>query len=228
MIRAPSTSAVDHHSRASGFSPYICRALSESAYPPGEAPADPPPIVILSEPEAEHATAAEAQKPVVLPPPVRPIWQHVMLATFTLGLYQIYWFYITWRYLKNVHGVRATPVLRAVLGHIFAYSLFRHLFALARERGYPESPPAGPLAVAYVVLLLLGRLPGPASLGALSNVLALLPAFEAANFIWSHDAPEVPPRTGFTLPETMAMSFGAAMIFTTILAYLDPSLAAAR
>lgn len=160
--------------------------------------------------EQTQTPGTDARRPAFFVQP-RPIWHHVVLTLATLGLYLIFWFYRVWTYFRVVRGISVIPLLRAVFHIFFIYPLLRNLRDEARRRGYPESPPAGPLSVLFVALSFCGVLPPPAMFVQMLNVVALLPAFEMANYIWRKEWPGIPERRGFSLGETFLLGLGAFM-----------------
>jgi hypothetical protein len=153
----------------------------------------------------------------------RPIWQFVVLAVGSVGLYQLWWFFQSWRHVKARRGLDVYPALRALFAPLFSYSLFRHLFEMAEEEGYPEHPPTLALAVAYFVLGALGRLPFPNGLISLMNVVPLLPAVEMQNYLLRGEAKGLPERPGFSPGEVLLLAFGAVVWTGILRAILDPS-----
>ena len=90
----------------------------------------------------------------------------IVMSIFTLGLYQIHWFYMQWDYVRRADRKHFNPALRAILSGIFAYSLFRSIKArgLARRAEIAWSP--GLLTIAWWFVGVLG--------GALARALGLL------------------------------------------------------
>lgn len=194
--------------------------------PGGIAAPPPPPSASAVEPaDAEDLRGNVLAVRTVRSPRPRPIWHFVLLSTVTLGLYQLVWLHAAWCYVRDLRGARVQPVLRAVFAPIFTYSLLRHLAEIARERGYPEEPPAAPLALMYFVLGALGRLlPLPLALAGLLNVVPLLPAVEMQQFAVRASVPDAPEQTGFTRLELVLMVLGLVMWSAILAAIADPSL----
>lgn len=119
---------------------------------------------------------------------IQPLWQLGLLSTLTLGLYDVYWVYRTWRVLRDVGsleqatlspGWRTAGLLAPFLNIVLIYHLFRGVRDLTRP-AEPRCPqPAwhlgpGRLTTLYCALAVLWRLPGLASLCALLSVAPLL------------------------------------------------------
>ena len=56
-------------------------------------------------------------------PPARLI----LLSIASLGLYEAYWLYKNWRYLKERDGLNISPFCRGVIGIFFCHSLLRRI-----------------------------------------------------------------------------------------------------
>jgi hypothetical protein len=83
----------------------------------------------------------------------------MLMAVGTLGLYEIYWFYKNWQYIKAREGLDISPGWRAFFPVFFCYQCFSKV----REYDHPvlslSQLPAGLLATGWIVLSLLWRLP---------------------------------------------------------------------
>lgn len=176
----------------------------------------------------EHATTTAAR--IVRAPRPRPLWHFVLLSTATFGLYQLVWLYRTWRYVGDVRGERVQPLLRSLFAPLFAYGLFRRLFEMARSRGYPEEPPALPLALAYFAFgALAWMVPLPLGLVGLLNVVPLLPAVETQQYAVRAAVPELAEQdAGFARDDLLWLAIGALLWARIIAVILDPSLLAAH
>lgn len=69
----------------------------------------------------------------------------------TLGLYQLYWFYMQWARYRRRHGADVWPVARTVFAIFFAHSLAARLDEGVRARGERMHWSPGWTATAYVV-----------------------------------------------------------------------------
>lgn len=170
----------------------------------------------MNEPQSRSPeTPADARglSPVIQ---ARPIWHWVLLTLCSFGFYLLYWNWMAWSYLRDRHGARVMPLVRAavdvLLLPVFVFPLYRDLIAAARARGYPEAPPAPLLAVAHVGFWAMGAQSVLLSLlRPFLQVLPLLPVFEAANFLWRSEWPHAPERRGFSTGELLLVGFGAFM-----------------
>ncbi|ALN60618.1 hypothetical protein GLE_5277 [Lysobacter enzymogenes] len=75
-----------------------------------------------------------------------------LLFFFTLGLYQLYWFYMQWaRYRRRHPGETLWPVARAIFSIFFAHVLAGRIDAAVRARGERHDWAPGTVATIYVV-----------------------------------------------------------------------------
>ena len=106
------------------------------------------------------------------------------LSLATLGLYQIYWFYRNWAYVKQRDDSAIMPFWRAVFAPLWFFSLY-HDLKLDSEKRFgksilPKAPWVGLLLLLLIVSNIFDRFEGPFALLGLFGVLSLIPF---ANYI---------------------------------------------
>jgi hypothetical protein len=188
------------------------------------------------QPEALTAAAAELQRrgidagsispapPISLPAgeviffPVSPLKLFIM-STVTFGLYELYWFYKNWKYIKVWTGCNLWPFWRAFFGILFCYPCFKAIREVAGARGIAIPWSAGWLAVVWICLELSWRLPAPLSLLSWLSPLALLQVQYVVNKLNEDSVPGHDPNAKFTAWNIVAIVIGAiffaAFIFDT-------------
>jgi hypothetical protein len=77
----------------------------------------------------------------------------VLMFVSTSGFYLIYWLYRNWKLYRTATGNKVLPLVRAILGVLFVYSLFtridRRMSASGRQyRWYPRSLALGVILLA--------------------------------------------------------------------------------
>ena len=81
------------------------------------------------------------------------------MSLVTLGLYEVYWIYRNWRFLKERDNLQIQPFWRAVFGIFFIKSL---LTAIKNDTAantiFPATFSPGALATGWIILVLLGAL----------------------------------------------------------------------
>lgn len=104
----------------------------------------------------------------------------VVMSIVTLGLYELYWAYRTWSFVKQRDRVRMMPFWRAWFMLFWVFDLLR----LIKRDLSPQIPVDyryGWLTFAYVLLWLSARLPFPLGMVSILGFLPLLPAVVAVN-----------------------------------------------
>jgi hypothetical protein len=102
--------------------------------------------------------------------PVSPL-KLVLLSVFTWSIYDIYWFYRQWKYVKRRDDSKIMPFWRALFGILWFFPL---LGEVDRANGRDRMASNGLLALAYLSLATAWRLPDPYWLLSLASTLCLL------------------------------------------------------
>ena len=101
------------------------------------------------------------------------LWKFLLLSLCTFGLYEIYWFYKSWVYVRERDHSDIQPFWRAWFAPIWFYSLAEDIAGeKTARRSFPLS---GFLAFIYFLLIAAWRLPEPYWLISLMSVFAVLP-----------------------------------------------------
>lgn len=135
-----------------------------------------------------------------------------VLSLASFGFYLLYWFYQQWQHERARTGENLSPLPRAIFSVVFAYSLF------TRVRDYAEFARVAPLrgaeilALVYLALNLLWRLPEPYYLLGLIAPIVPLPAQAAINRINRAVAPDADPNRRYS-------AWNGALIMVGALAY---------
>src|SRR6185437_9327435 len=101
--------------------------------------------------------------------------KYVVMSIATFGLYQLYWFYMNWKLIKERESTDIQPFWRAVFAVFFCYQCFSRI----REYQHPAVAvarlPVGALATCWIILTLLWRLPDPYWWPSALSFLVILP-----------------------------------------------------
>ena len=89
-----------------------------------------------------------------------PVKKIIWLSIFTLGIYEIVWFYKSWKTLAVKFGYKVSPFWRALFGGITGFWLFPTLSRYIKAFNI-ESFNAPLFAILYLVLNMMNRLPDP-------------------------------------------------------------------
>jgi hypothetical protein len=104
-----------------------------------------------------------APEPIPVLPP-EPAYHHVSALKFIIfsalsfGIYDVFWFYRNWRFIKMRDGSNIMPFWRAIFSPIWCYSLTRDI---ARTAGISGISTAVAVAIVYLPSRLFGNFPIP-------------------------------------------------------------------
>lgn len=108
-------------------------------------------------------------------------WKFLLLGTATLGLYELYWFYKSWRYVRERDQSRIQPFWRAFFSPIWFYSLAQDIDEEKTSQNTAYSTLL--LALVYFLLSLSWRLPDPYWLVAFLTPFVVLPLVRNVDYI---------------------------------------------
>lgn len=117
-------------------------------------------------------------------PSTEPQFHHVAPAKFvilsliTLGLYELYWFYRGWKYVKQQEGSTIWPFWRAFFAPVWFYPFARRVFG---EGGRSGPAFVALLTAGYILVTVSWRLPDPYWLVSFGSILFALPLVVAVH-----------------------------------------------
>lgn len=102
----------------------------------------------------------------------------VVLSILTMHLYEAYWIYKNWQYVKNRDGLNIWPFWRGIFGIFFCHSLLLRM-SNDEEAGSIEKPTFSPggLATGWVILIILDRIASRIPGSVASFVAVFMPSF---------------------------------------------------
>ncbi len=105
---------------------------------------------------APSSAAGAADGPLYLHIPVGRL---ILLGLLSMGLYEAYWIYRNWRYVKERDGLEIRPFWRGIFGIFFVYGILKRIREDAElNRIEPATFSPGGLAAGWIVLVLAGNL----------------------------------------------------------------------
>ena len=107
-----------------------------------------------------------------------PVSRLIILSIVSMSLYEIYWIYKNWRYIKERDNLNIHPFWRGVFGIFFCHSLLRRIHEDEESRSVqmPSFSPGG-LATGWVVLVIIANIISRAPGITASIISALVPSF---------------------------------------------------
>lgn len=148
-----------------------------------------------------------------------------VMSLMTFGLYDSYWMYKNWKIIAERRQLETFPLFRAIFGYFFVIQLLRQLRSDGLETGTVGRFPGQELAVCWIVVSLMGRLPEPFFVIGCFAFLALLPAVIYANKVNRQVAPDAPINSQFKLWNWVGIIIGIilwVLVFAGILIGDDP------
>ena len=174
----------------------------------------PPAARVADVPETGSPLESEGERPPFFPVSVLKL---VLLSGCTFGLYELYWFYKHWQYIKEREGLDIRPFWRAFFGYFFCYRFFE------KVRDY-DSPalelsflPAGPLTAGWILVTILWRLPEPYWLLSNFAVVFLIPVQMRVNHVNNTVAPGHDRNTRFTWVNWLGLVLGGALLILDVI-----------
>ena len=107
-----------------------------------------------------------------------------LLNILSLGLYQLFWFYKHWNFIRENKDSNILPVWRSLLTLFFGYPLFRKFYRLAVEKGFNRKTPIGLIFILYIALTLAGELSEYLWILPLFSFIPLIPILNMMNFYY--------------------------------------------
>ncbi|MEJ0087562.1 MAG: hypothetical protein WDO72_17960 [Pseudomonadota bacterium] len=101
----------------------------------------------------------------------------------TFGIYQVYWFYRQWNFVRVRDRSDIWPVPRAIFAIIFVYPLFQRIRSDAAQHQVPGGLAAGPLATVFILCNFIWRAPDPWWLAGFLTTVVVVVAQKVVNEI---------------------------------------------
>lgn len=107
-----------------------------------------------------------------------PVARLILLSIASCGIYEAYWLYKNWRFIKEREGLDIRPFWRGIFGVFFCHSLLKKIYADKEARALlePSFSPGG-LATGWVILVILANLIGRAPGIAASIIAFVMPSY---------------------------------------------------
>jgi len=176
---------------------------------------------------------------------VQPVRHLLLLSLFTFGIYEIYWFYRTWKQLKAHRNLDIRPGWRTVglfvpiYGIILVYGLFQNIRDFAKEAGRQHYTNPGWLTAGYIAASFLSfqlgvaegetAEPGAVLILAVAGLAAtlfgvwmLLVVQKTLNNYWMEEQQNLPTRARFSGGETALMVIGGFLWLLYIVGTVFP------
>ncbi len=145
-----------------------------------------------------------------------------VMAFFTWGFYEIYWFYKNWKFLKEKHDFKVSPLARGIFGPLFCYSLFRIIRDYSDQHRVGSGIKAGALATCYVLMMVTYKLPSPFDLISSFSFIPLLTVQKAINDLGQRLSPQVHADSRFNGWNIFGIVAGSLLWVLVISGFMFP------
>ncbi len=172
------------------------------------------------------ATTEPSEIPLAIPAkcmffPVS-LFKLTVMSLFTLGLYEIYWFYRNWQLIKAHESLRILPFARAFFTILFCYQCFVRVRRADLRLGITPPLSAGLMAVGWIAVYFIGALPDPYWILSLLNIFFLLPVQRHINHINALQTPLHDTNVHFGTWNRITIIVGAILLIFTVLESFSP------
>ena len=148
---------------------------------------------------------------------VIPVWKFALFSVASLGLYQMYWNYKSWKFLKEKDNLEVSPFWRAIFMPIFMSSLFDKFSDMLNAEGRHTSYPTPLLIFIWVVLnTVCPYAEGPFLLLIYLSFLSFVPVLNSLNVYWNEMSPELPEKS-LTGGQIILLTVGIFFFFIILL-----------
>ncbi|WP_148707076.1 hypothetical protein [Marinobacter sp. F3R11] len=147
--------------------------------------------------------------------PVTP-WKFCLMSICTLGLYEFYWSYKNWQYIKTRDGSGIRPVWRSVFYPFWYYAFLSDLARNHAPEGISNKAYMVVLAIGLLILSYIWKAPDPYWLLSIFTFVPMLPAVFAISKI-NGARPEVKKRAGHKPLNFVAYLIGGPIMVFSIL-----------
>lgn len=158
----------------------------------------------------------------------QPVWHFVLLSILTFGLYDVYWYYKNWKYLKSYKGLEFSPVWRTVglfipiYNLILLYNFHKDYRDLVEEEGISRAIYPGRIILVIMASFVLVRLPDPYWMLSFVSVIPLAMVQSVLNDLWDKVQPDKRRREALRVRQVMLIVIGALIWLLSIYAMLLP------
>jgi len=106
----------------------------------------------------------------------------IALSLITVGLYNFWWIYKSWRFIRDQEKSEILPAFRTIFSLFFLIPLFNRILKLAKRSGYEPNYPSIILFIGFLLVSFLAYLPEPYFLFSLVGFVFLIPPFKAIKY----------------------------------------------
>jgi hypothetical protein len=121
-----------------------------------------------------------------------PVWKFIFLSIITWWIYEIYWFYKYWKFLKDKESIKVNPILRSIFSVVFFYSFIEHIRKFLNKSNIQIHDVSIWLAFLYYVFYIFIFKDDPYWLISFLSFIPILPLVRAINSYWEKEEANLP------------------------------------
>jgi len=106
----------------------------------------------------------------------------ILLSVFSLGLYNVWWIYKSWKFFRDKDNLDIMPAARAIFAIFFLNSLFEKIQNFSKSKGYTKTFSSVGYFIGFFGLNFASRLPDPYWIVSFLSMFFLIPALESLNY----------------------------------------------
>jgi hypothetical protein len=110
----------------------------------------------------------------------------IILSIMTLGLYEIWWVYKSWRFFQFKEETNILPTIRTIFNIIYLIPLLNKILKFSKSLGYKSNYYSVLLYIGYFLVGFLCYLSVPLLFVSLFKFVFLIPAFDALNYAFDN------------------------------------------
>lgn len=141
----------------------------------------------------------------------------VIMSLCTFGIYEIYWSYKQWDAQRKRDQEAMMPFWRAFFAPLWGFSLFPRLQRIVTTYGGTAAWSGMGLAVAYLILHLLWRLPDPYWWLSQLSIVPILMVQRSINDLNAAVAPDAPRNDSYSGANVVIILLGGILFLLAIL-----------
>lgn len=149
---------------------------------------------------------------------VIPVWKFALFSIASMGFYEFYWNYKSWKFFQEKDNLDVSPFWRTFLMPLFMSSLFDRFSDMLKKEGHHVNYPTAILIIFWIWINATTIWKEPIWLLAHLSFLSFIPVLNSLNVYWKEKSPELPEKP-LTIKEIIFLTVG---ILVFVLALMGP------
>ncbi|KKG18189.1 hypothetical protein EO98_19360 [Methanosarcina sp. 2.H.T.1A.6] len=138
---------------------------------------------------------------------VLSVWKFALFSVASMGFYELYWNYKSWKYFKEKDNLDVSPFWRTLLMPYFMSSLFDRFSDMLKKEGHHVNYPTAILIIFWIWINTTTIWKEPIWLLAHLSFLSFIPVLNSLNVYWKEKSPELKEKP-LTVKEIIFLTAG--------------------